>query len=201
MEHGFHGHFEPLRMPRGAELTSEQFWQLCQLNRDWRFERNPGGEIKVMPPTGGITGARSLNIAVQLGRWSERDGSGAAFDSSTGFALPNGAIRSPDAAWVSRERLSALTEEEKERFLPLCPDFVLELRSPSDGLNELLAKVCEYVQNGARLAWLIDPVEGCAYVSRPGSETERFELPDKLSGDPELPGFVLELAQVWTPNL
>jgi len=184
-------------MPRGVQLDSVQFWLLCQMNRDWRFERTAKGDIIVMPPTGGVTGARNLWIAVKLGQWAEREGSGVAFDSSTGFELPNGAMRSPDAAWVQRIHLGQLTDEEKERFLPLCPDFVLELRSSSDSLNDLQAKMCEYVDNGARLGWLIDPLDCCLYVFRPARLVERIENPAHVAGDPVLPGFVLDLGEVW----
>ncbi len=123
-----------LRTRPALEMDEEQFFELCRINDELRIERSAEGDIEVMPPTGGGTGNRNFTLALQLGNWTERDGSGIGFDSSTGFILPNGATRSPDAAWVRRERLANLTAEQKERFLPLCPEFVIELRSPSDHL-------------------------------------------------------------------
>jgi Uma2 family endonuclease len=198
---GFHGRLEPVHLPHGVRLSAEEFWQLCQMNRDWRFERSAEGDIVIMPPTGGLTGARNIKIAAQLVQWADRDGTGVAFDSSTGFELPNGATRSPDAAWVSRARLQQLADEEKERFLPLCPEFVLELRSRSDKLADLQSKMREYCENGARLGWLIDPVERCVYVFRRSEPVERLEKPERINGDSVLPGFVLELGEIWDPGI
>jgi len=146
------------------------------------------------------TGNRNIKIAGRLDAWTERDGTGVAFDSSTGFVLPNGAMRSPDASWFKRERLVNLTAEQKQRFLPLCPDFVIELRSPSDPLATVEAKMREYVENGARLGWLIDPEERKVHVYKPGEAGEILSNPGELSGDPVLPGFVLELKPIWEPG-
>jgi Uma2 family endonuclease len=184
------------------EMDEEQFFEFCQLNREWRIERNAGGDLEVMVPTGGETGNRNIKIAGRLAAWTERDGTGVAFDSSTGFVLPNGAMRSPDASWIKRERLANLTVEQKQRFMPLCPDFLIELRSPSAPLAPIEAKMLEYMENGARLGWLIDPVEQKVYIHKPGGEpVEVLNKPDSVSGDPMLPGFVLDLKPIWEPDL
>jgi Uma2 family endonuclease len=186
-----------VNLRRAGKVTPEQFRRVCEDNPDWRVELAAGGEIVITPPTGGETGARSLRLAQQLGIWAEDDGSGVAFDSSTGFVLPNGAIRSPDASWVSKARLARLTRAEKRTFLPLCPDFAVELRSPTDPLRMLQAKVREYVSNGARLGWLIDPEACTAYVYRPRVAVARLRRPRRLSGQSVLPGLVLDLATIW----
>jgi Uma2 family endonuclease len=153
-----------------------------------------------MPPAGGRTSNRNIKIAARLELWAERDGTGEAFDSSGGFTLRNGALRAPDAAWVERARLEKLSSEEQERFLPLCPTFVIELRSPSDPLAAVESKMDEYLDSGARLGWLIDPIERRVHVYRPGVEVEILEQPASVAGDPELPGFVLELGAIWKPT-
>lgn len=187
---------------RPAEAFSdEEFFRLCQHNRDLRLERTAHGTIIVMPPAGGATGHRNLEIAAQLRNWAREDSTGVAFDSSTGFDLPSGATRSPDAAWVQRERLANLSPQEKERFLPLCPDFALELRSPSDALSDLQRKMEEYLENGCRLGWLIDPMEQRVHIYRPDQPVETLKAPDAVSGDPVLPGFTLDLGPVWDPDL
>jgi Uma2 family endonuclease len=140
-------------------MTDEEFFEFCRLNADWRIERTQEGELVIMPPAGGETGARNSQLTRLLGNWAESDGTGIVFDSSTGFVLPNGAKRSPDAAWLRRSRWDALKPEERRKFPPLCPDFVAELRSPTDDLDTLQAKLEEYIANGAELGWLIDPVE------------------------------------------
>jgi len=190
-----------LRLKPAIKMTDDEFFALCQLNRDLRLERNAEGDIKVMPPTGGETGNRNAEITGQLVIWTKQDGTGAAFDSSTGFKLPNGADRSPDAAWVQKSRLAVLTQEEKEKFLPLCPDFAIELLSPSDELEEVKAKMDEYIENGARLGWLLEPRSRRVYVYRPGESVIMIENTGQISGDPELPGFVLNLREIWEPNI
>ena len=190
-----------IHLKPAIDLTEDQFFALCQLNRDLRLERNAEGDIIVMPPTGGETGNRNAEITGQLVIWTKQDGIGAAFDSSTGFKLPNGADRSPDAAWVQKSRLAVLTQEEKEKFLQLCPDFVIELLSPSDELEEIQAKMNEYVENGSRLGWLLDPKSRRVYVYRPGASVVVIEGPEEVSGDPEHPGFVLNLREIWEPNI
>ncbi len=174
-------------------------FELCQRNKDLRIERLATGGLLIMSPAGGKTSSRNAQIVKQLGFWADRDGTGHVFDSSGGFTLPNGAMRSPDAAWIERERLQALTEEQQERFLPLCPTFVIELRSPSDTLASVEAKLDEYVDNGSRLGWLVDPATRCVHVYRPGAEVEVLSAPSAVVGDPELPGFVLDLAPIWQP--
>jgi Uma2 family endonuclease len=178
-------------------LTGEQFEQLCRDNRDTRMELTSQGELILMPPTGSMTGLRNSEVNRQFANWTKTDGSGLAFDSSTGFTLPNGARRSPDAAWVRRERWEALTEEEQEGFAPLCPDFVIELRSRTDNLPPLEHKMIEYIENGASMAWMLDQLRKRVYIYRPGQPLEVQEDPATVTGDPLLPGFVLNLGEIW----
>lgn len=189
-----------LHLRPALELDDRQFTALARQNPDLRLERTAEGDVLVMAPTGGETGYRNAGITAQLWAWAMRDGTGAAFDSSTGFTLPNGATRSPDAAWVRAERLRALTDEQRERFLPLCPDFVLELRSPSDSLATTEAKMEEYRANGARLGWLLDVPGRRVSIYRPGTPIVHLDAPVSLLADPELPGFVLDLAPIWAPQ-
>ena len=190
-----------LELPNAIALcvTQEQFEALSAANRDLRLERTAEGELIVNPPTGGESGRRNFSITGQLGRWCEdHEDLGEGFDSSTGFRFPNGADRSPDASWVSRERWEALTLQQRKGFVPLCPDFVIELRSESDSRPKLQAKMREYIDNGARLGWLIDPQNRRVEIYRPGREVEVLENPTNLSGEEVLPGFVLNLRRVWT---
>lgn len=182
---------------RATRLTEEQFVQLCQENRDLRFELTADKELVIMAPTGSETGRRSGELFYSLTVWAKKDGTGLSFDSSTGFTLPNGAIRSPDASWVSRERWQALTSEQRRGFAPLCPDFVLELRSPTDQLSPLQEKMQEYIDNGARLGWLIDPAQKRVYIYRPNQPIEQLDNPSSLSGELLLTGFVLDLNAIW----
>lgn len=177
-------------------LTDEQFFQLCQNNRDLRFERTKLGELIIMPPTGGETGRRNARITQRLLNWADTDGTGIAFDSSTCFKLPNGAERSPDASWVKKERWEALTPEQKEKFPPLCPDFVVELRSPSDSLEKVRSKMQEYMENGAILGWLINPKNKQVEIYRLNQDVEILENPATLLGENVLPGFVLSIEQI-----
>jgi len=179
-------------------VTQEQFEALSAANRDLRLERTAEGELIVNPPTGGESGQRNFSITGQLARWyEEHEDLGEGFDSSTGFKLPNGADRSPDASWVSRERWESLTPQQQKGFVPLCPDFVVELRSESDSLPKLQAKMREYIANGARLGWLIDPQNRRVEVYRAGREVETLENPNTLAGEKVLLGFVLNLKRVW----
>ncbi len=179
------------------QVSQEQFETLAAVNRDLRLERTAEGELIVNPPTGGESGRRNLSISTQLGNWFEaHEELGEAFDSSTGFRLPNGADRSPDASWVSRERWESLTPQQRKGFVPLCPDFVVELRSESDSLPKLQAKMREYMDNGARLGWLIDPQNRRVEIYRAGREVEVLENPIELSGEEVLPGFILNLRRV-----
>jgi len=186
----------PTTVELTIELTDEQFWQLCQNNRDLRFERNASGDLIIMPPTGSETGNRNIDLSYQLQGWSRQNNLGLAFDSSTGFKLPNGANRSPDAAWVKKERWDALTEGEKEKFAPLCPDFVVELRSKTDDLEKLQAKMQEYIENGAKLGWLLDRQNQRVEIYRPNQAVEIISSPASLSGEDILPGFVLDLKNI-----
>jgi Uma2 family endonuclease len=185
-----------LRTRPALDLSDEQFFELCQINRDLRIERNAAGELLIMPPAGWGTSDRNSEINLQLRTWTKRDGTGIATDSSAGFRLPNTAVRSPDAAWIAKSRLEQIPAQQRERFLPACPDFVLELRSPSDRLADVQAKMQEYLANGARLGWLLDPANRHVYVYRPGAPDERLDAPDTISGDPVLPGFVLDLREI-----
>ncbi|MBF2017369.1 MAG: Uma2 family endonuclease [Rivularia sp. T60_A2020_040] len=178
-------------------LTDEQFFQLCQNNPDVRFERTASGELIIMPPTGSITGNRNSDLNYQLTAWNRQNKLGKTFDSSSGFKLPNGAERSPDASWVKMKRWDALTEEEKERFAPLCPDFVVELMSPSDSLEKTRAKMREYIENGAALGWLINRKHKQVEIYRPHQEVSILESPQTVSGEDVLPGFILDLAEIW----
>ena len=189
-----------LHLRPAFELDDRQFAILAHQNPELRLERTAEGEVLVRPPTGGETGYRNAGITAQLWAWAARDGTGAVFDSSTGFLLPNGATRSPDAAWVRGERLRPLTAAQRERFLPLCPDFVIELRSPSDSLAATEAKLAEYLANGARLGWLIDVATGRVAIYRPDAPIERIGAPPAVSADPELPGFTLDLVAIWQPR-
>jgi Uma2 family endonuclease len=179
-------------------MTDEEFFEFCQLNEEWRIERTAEGELILMPPVGGETGIQNAQLNRLLGNWAETDGTGVIFDSSTGFTLPNGAKRSPDAAWCLRSSWEALTREQRRKFPPLCPDFVVELRSPSDPLAALQEKLEEYIANGSQLAWLLDPEERKVYIYRPDADVVCLENPEKVSADPVLPGFVLDLAKVWS---
>ena len=179
-------------------VTPEQFEQLCSEYDELRLELTSTGELIVMPPTGSLTGARNLELASQLRVWSKMDNTGVAFNCIAGFTLPNGAIRSPDASWITREKWDSLTDEQKDSFAPICPDFVVELRSKSDRLTVLFNKMTEYIENGASLGWLIDPSKHRVYVYRPHEEVIVLDNPDTVSGEPLLPGFILQTAGVWS---
>jgi Uma2 family endonuclease len=188
-----------LELPNEIALhvTQEQFEALSAANRDLRLERTAEGELIVNPPTGGESGQRNFSITGQLARWyEEHEDLGEGFDSSTGFRLPNGADRSPDASWIERERWDSLTPQQRKGFVPLCPDFVVELRSESDSLPKLQAKMREYIDNGAKLSWLIDPQNRRVEIYRPGRDVEVLENPTNLSGEEVLPGFMLNLRRV-----
>jgi Uma2 family endonuclease len=179
------------------DLDDEQFFQFCRINRDLQIERTAQGDIVIMAPEAGSSGSGGTKLVALFDQWSERDGSGRIFGPSTGFILPNGAIRAPDVSWVRNERLEALTDEQWQRFLPLCPDFVLELRSPSDTLRQLQQKMEEYQANGAHLGWLLDPVNQQVHLYRPGAAVEVLNAPDAVSGEPLLREFVLDVPQIW----
>ena len=188
-----------LRLAPVVRLTDEQLLELCSLNGDLRIERNDNGELELLPPANITAGSQNASVNARLFVWAEGDGRGVAFNSSTGFTLPNGAVRSPDAAWVLKSRLAELSDLEKRRFAAICPDFVIELRSNTDALTTLTAKMREYIDNGVRLGWLIDPLQSRVHVYRPGSPVEELERPENLSGEPELAGFTLDMASIWEP--
>jgi Uma2 family endonuclease len=189
-----------LRMPPDTRLDDDLFFAICQANREFRIERNAKGDIQIMPPTGGETGRKGSELIADLVVWARQDGRGIVFDSSTGFNLPNGAIRSPDAAWVHRERLASLTDKQKRGFMPLAPDFVVELASPADRVEELEDKMREYQANGVRLGWLILPDQRRVMVYRPNADPQRLDNPTELAGDPVLPGFALDVSRLFAPG-
>ena len=188
-----------LRFEPAIALTEEQFAAFCAQNSDMRIELTAEGVLEIMPPAFAITDHKNVKISSQLDVWADKDGSGVAFGPTAGFTLPNNAIRSPDASWVLRSRLAALTDEDKNRFIPLCPDFVVELRSATDRLSVVQAKMAEYMASGARLGWLIDPINRRVYVYRPNTPVEVLDAPDTLSAEPELAGFALNLTPIWAP--
>lgn len=180
------------------KLRDADFERIVRANPDWNFEQTAEGELVVVPPTGGTSGSKNLSLSRQFGNWVEENlDLGEGFDSSTLFILPSGAKRSPDAAWVSRERWNALTQKQQDGFPPLCPDFVVELRSPTDVLSELQAKMREYMDNGARLGWLINPQDRTALIYRLGQSVVVLQSPTSLSGEDLLPGFVLDLQRIF----
>jgi Uma2 family endonuclease len=188
-----------IRLPP-QDWTEDEFFDFCQANGDLQIERTAKREIIVMSPAGGYSSFRSGEVFSQLKPWADRDGSGLAFDCSIGFRLPTGGMRSPDAAWVKRSRLEELTQAEKEKFIPLCPDFLIEVASPSDRLSDLLEKMDEYQQSGLPLGWLILPKKKQvgAYTSAAAAALV-LESPERVNADPVLPNFTLELANIWQP--
>jgi Uma2 family endonuclease len=186
-------HFQPIM----KKLSEDEFYEFCRANDEWHIERTAEGDLIIMPPTGGKTGIRNSKLNAQLVVWTEANRSGVVFDSSTIFKLPNGAQRSPDLAWVRNERWQALTEEQQEKFPPVCPDFVAELRSRTDSLKRLQAKMQEYIDNGAQLGWLIDPIERKIHIYHPGAAVEILDNPQSVSGEPVLSGFTLDVQSLW----
>jgi Uma2 family endonuclease len=180
-----------------AKMSDQQFYEFCRTNPELRIERNAAGEVIVMSPAFADTGNRNARISAQVGNWADEDGTGETFDSSTGFTLSGGAIRSPDASWILKERWDALSAEEKTSFAPIAPDFVVELRSSSDRLNPLAEKMEEYIENGVRLGLLIDRKNKQVWVYRPNAEPQVLEHPEAVSCEPEMPGFVLRMAKIW----
>ena len=180
-------------------MTDDEFVTFCCNNGDLRFEMTANRELIIMPPEGMETGAGNLTIGRRLGNWTELDGTGIAFGSSAGFTLPKGSMKAADACWILRERWDALSQDEKRRFSHISPDFVIELRSESDSLRHLLEKMEEYIENGVRLGWLIDPRQRRVYIYRPSETVQVLEDPATVSGDPELPGFTLDLREIWGP--
>ena len=191
---------EPERMVvhtgEAIHMDDEQLYQFCRVNRDLQIERNEDGDIIIFRPDGGSAGVGCTKLLLQFENWAERDNTGLILG-CCGFVLRNGAMRSPDVAWLRNERLDTLTDNEWEKFLPLCPDFVLELRSPSDFLRNLQCKMEEYLQNGAQLGWLLDPVTKSVHIYRPEAAPQILENPETVSGEPLLRGFILDLQKIW----
>jgi Uma2 family endonuclease len=193
----------PLNVPSDLSLTDEQFYQLSIANEPWKLELSSEGELSIMPPTGGESGIRNADLITDLSLWNRKTKLGKVFDSSTEFKLPSGAYRCPDAAWIKLDRWQALSPEQQRRFPPICPDFVIELRSETDSLEKLRKKMADYHQNGVKLAWLIDPRTPLVEIYRVGKAKEilnfAVENPLQLSGEDILPGFVLDLALILNP--
>ena len=191
-----------LRLSPIVELTDDVLLELSSLNDTLRLEKNAKGELEILPPTFPTTGNRELGVGARVLFWAESEGTGVAFGANAGFTLPNGAVRSPDASWILKTRLAELTEEQRQGFWRICPDFVIEVRSSSDTLIGVRRKMEEYIQNGVRLGWLIDPLDPMrrVYVYRLGTPVEILEKPESLSGEPELPGFNLNLQRIWEPG-
>jgi Uma2 family endonuclease len=186
-----------VNFPLITEMTTEQFYEFCLANRDLRIEQTATGEVVIMAPAFSDIGNRNFKVVLQLGIWAEKDGTGESFDSSAGFTLPNGATRSPDASWIKSERWNALTDEQKASFAPICPDFVIELRSASDRLSTLQSKMQEYINNGAILGLLIDRKAKTVHLYRPQQVPQILENPADVQCDPELPGFTLKMSKIW----
>jgi Uma2 family endonuclease len=178
-------------------MNDDEFFDFCQRHKDLRIEMEKDGEIIIMPPTGSETGIKNFKLTGMFWTWVEKDGSGEGFDSSTGFVLPNGAKRSPDLSWMTLEKWNAIPKAKRKKFAPVCPDFVVELRSETDSLAKLKEKMEEYIENGAALGWLIDAAKRKVYVYRPEKEIEILENPTEISGEPILQGFVLNLKEIW----
>ncbi len=185
-----------VRLRPAIHMSDDQLFEFAGLNRDLRIERTSDGELVIMPPVGGTGSNRNAEITMQLLLWAKADGRGDAFDATCGFILPNRAMVSPDAAWVAHARLNELTEDQREKFLPLCPEFVVELRSRTDRLRTLLEKMREYMENGAQLGWLVDPLQKRVYIYRPHQEPEILENPMTVSGEGPVAGFKLDLREI-----
>ena len=185
-----------VRLQPVVRLTTKQLEDFCRLNDELRIEQTAAGELVIMPPTSTQTGGQNAELTADFVFWARQNG-GRVFDSSAGFRLPNKAMRSPDVSWVSKERYARLTKKQLRGFTRICPDFVLELRSRTDRLTTVKKKMAEYIDNGARLGWLIDPIEKQVFIYRPGEPVEHLKAPATLSGEPVLAGFTLDLARVW----
>jgi Uma2 family endonuclease len=180
------------------DMSEEEFYEFCSLNDDYRIERTAQGDILIMPPAGTDTGDYNAELTTQLRLWAKRDGRGRTYDSNAGFTLPNGAIRSPDACWVSNARLAGLTREQKRRFAPVCPEFVVELTSPTDRLSKVQEKMQEWLENGAQLGWILHVDAEEVHIYRPGREVEVRRRPERVAGESPVQGFVLDLTEFWT---
>ncbi|KAF0250000.1 MAG: hypothetical protein FD167_590 [bacterium] len=185
-----------LELPPTIKVNEGQFFDFCQVNKDLRIERDTSGELIIMSPTGGKTGRRNFTLIKLLSRLEDNNSDWVGFDSSTGFRLPNGAIRSPDVAFLRKTKWESLTSEQQEKFIPLCPDFVIELRSATDSLVDLKEKMQEYINNGSSLGWLIDPLEKKVHVYSI-SQQESLINPTSISAAPFIFDFVLQLTDLW----
>ena len=181
------------------DMTDDQFFAFCVRNSEYRIERAADGKVIILSGTGGRTGNRNSDLTAQIHLWARADGRGVAFDSSTLFRLPNGAMRSPDASWVSRQRLASLSEREKEKYLPLCPEFVVELTSPSDQFPAVAEKMAEWIANGCLLGWILDTRQRQVHIYRP-SGVEVVQQAQGLAGDEPVEGLLLELSSIWDPG-
>jgi len=190
----------PIRIIPSRRMTDDQFYQFCVANPELRIERNADGEIEIMPPTGAESSFQSGDVFRQLSAWARRDKRGVAFESNGEYLLPSGAARVPGASWVTRDRLNRLSREEKRKFLPLCPEFVIEVMSPSDRLAKCKTKMQAWIDNGAQLGWLIDPDRRAIYIYRPGRDAEKRTGVTKLAGEGPVKGFVLDLTEVFDPD-
>jgi Uma2 family endonuclease len=195
---GFVDQMFPLQLKINTKAwTNEEYFNFCQQHKDLRIETNKDGDLIIMPPTGAETGDRNAELTTQLRNWAKKDKKGKTFDSSTEFELPSGAKKSPDASWILKERYFALTQEERESFPPICPDFVAELRSRTDRLKPLQEKMAEYIENGVRLGWLIDPYQKQVHIYRKNGEIEILENPKTVSGEDVLEEFELDLEEIF----
>lgn len=186
-----------LQMLPNMIMTDDQFFDFCQLNRHFRIERNQIGDLFIMSPTDSETGQRNFNLIGELGIWTKQDGTGVGFGSSGGFTLPNGAVRSPDAAWIKRTKWEIIPADKRKKFAPICPEFVVELRSDNDNLSTLKEKMQEYIDNGTQLAWLIDRKQRKVFIYRRNCGVAELDNPQTLTGEDILPGFVLDLSEIW----
>lgn len=182
---------------KAKRLSDDDFFEFCRENADARIEMDANGDIEIMPPTGSETGIKNFKLTTRFGNWVEKDGTGEGFDSSTGFRLPNGAKRSPDLSWMKLEKWNAIPAAKRKKFAPVCPDFVVELRSETDSLTKLQEKMQEYIENGASLGWLIDAGKRRIYIYRPNATVEILDKPNEISGEPLLKGFTLNLNEIW----
>jgi len=183
--------------PLKSHLSDDEFFEFCVLNSDLRIEMTKEGEMIIMLPCGSEGGHRNFNLTAEFGIWAKTDGTGVGFDSSSGFTLPNGAKRAPDLSWIERERWEAIPRKQRKKFAPICPDFVVELRSETDTLGAVKKKMDDYMESGARLGWLIDPIQKKVHIYRPNVEVEILDHPGNISGEPLLKGFVLDLTGIF----
>ncbi len=189
--------FIVLQMSPVIDLSEDSLFEFCQLNSHLRIERTATGELIIMSPAGSETGNRNFKLIQQLANWTDKDGTGIGFDSSAGFILPNGATRSPDASWIKLTKWNSLSDAEKNKFAPICPDFVVEIRSPSDNLKVLKDKMAEYINNGTSLGWLIDRKNRQVYIYEPGKDIECLNNPITVNGGSLLTDFDLDLTKIW----